>query len=273
MGDTYSSTMYGAGTGHMHRYENLRSGGSPEYQLHPSWKNICVIAVRGTDDLSDMRHDVDDGVTRVWFAHTKFGRKRLKIKQGFYDATDLVATEAARWFRDCSEVYYTGHSLGGVVASILGMSFGPKTYRGTGNGGTNIYTFGALPFVKNSLGKAYAGGFRLYHTLDFAPNMDDSADNNWQHVGGSHRIYAICGFSKLAPWADYTWTLGNKGNPNRKSGIFDGGFGVAFHGIGSTYLQWCWNERYLLDTTTRRIPGDDGFVGSYTRRWDITEDL
>jgi triacylglycerol lipase len=134
-------------------YRELTSGNVEGYVA--SFPAFAIVAFRGTeaDSLSDM-------LTDITFAKKPW-RHGGQVHQGFHEAFDKAWTNEPALPAD-RPVFFTGHSLGGAIATLVADAFCHA--HGARYGG--VYTFGS-PLVGDG---AFADGF------------------NGRHAGRSYRV-------------------------------------------------------------------------------------
>jgi triacylglycerol lipase len=109
-------------------------------QLYTVWSDTDLIFVfRGTEatDWNDIKADLK-------FRKVPRGTKGCAVHRGFADAFDVAATMVAKDYEELSEgrrVTFTGHSLGGALATLAMANVGKRS--------DELYTFGS-PRVGNA---------------------------------------------------------------------------------------------------------------------------
>lgn len=134
-----------------------------------------VVAFRGTQSLANFVTDAQ--VRRV----PLFPGSDAEAHEGFFFAFESVRTrleEAVAELRS-ERVWFTGHSLGGALATLAGLYFaGP---------GVSVYTFGAPRVGNAAFRRLYqsqlgAHTFRIVHADDIVPHIPWLL-GRYRHVG------------------------------------------------------------------------------------------
>jgi triacylglycerol lipase len=133
-------------------------------------QDAIVVSAEGTADVYDVIQDIK--VNRV---EALFGSRRVKVAMGFhenyvslkehvYSALALLIKE-----RPGSKVYVTGHSLGGAMATLLGMDIVSRGVK------AKVVTFGSPRVGNSSLKRLFnrnlPGSLRVVHDKDCIPWM------------------------------------------------------------------------------------------------------
>lgn len=172
-------------------------------------EHLCTYVIRGTDEntgqiTAGMTYNKDKAPDAV--ADCGKPTQKDNVPAASYDFADVGTVSvherlldyykerikpyiAARRYASCKHYYVTGHSLGGVMASMIAMDgYVDVVPHGRGH---EVYTFGALPFFeKSGQPNVDYGGFRLYHTYDWATNIDHQ---HYKHVHGSTEVGCVLG--------------------------------------------------------------------------------
>lgn len=123
----------------------------------------CAVAFAGTDDVSDWAYDLD--------IRTVKGCGEYKFHRGFYTEFrnfvdgDTWKNEFAPFLQNnCSDIFVTGHSLGGAVATILATcanTVGDPLSQRLGFTVSKLYTIGAPCVAKTQVknGRSKSGCF------------------------------------------------------------------------------------------------------------------
>lgn len=134
-------------------------------EADPTWPNshdefalykqgpLCALAIAGTNDVPDVWDDLNVLTTQPICG--------MEVVSGFAnEVTDFTTSEAyitefQPMLQDCGQVYVTGHSLGGAVATVLAAcaSNGDVTWNLAG-----LYTIGAPGVSVNTQVAAADGG-------------------------------------------------------------------------------------------------------------------
>ncbi len=148
---------------------------------------IAVVVLTGTEDVKDLLKDA-----QVW---TQEGRKdpqcdkKVSIHNGFYRALSNIKKDETLFQRltqlqqQGRKVYFTGHSLGGALATILAYftSLDHPDIQVTA-----VYTFGQPHTGTSSFQKCYDARlknrtFRFVNSDDAIPRIKPT--DNYEHVG------------------------------------------------------------------------------------------
>ena len=141
-------------------------------------ENCVYISIRGTDDALDWL-----GNLRRW--KTPF-LQNTSVHSGFLAHLDYIYEQVHAYVRGFTEIYITGHSLGGAVATLMGAKIShlmPDVH-------CTVVTYGC-PRVGDRNFKQF---FRLQHNLVCyrVYNKRDIITNapyfGFYHVGRKHRI-------------------------------------------------------------------------------------
>ena len=125
---------------------------------------IAILAFRGTEvtEYSDIKSDIDAKLIEV-----KIGDDTFLIHSGFWKAFDSVKDsieESLKQVKDY-QLFFTGHSLGGALATIAVRYF-------CSDSSGACYTFGAPPVGTKKLEKKLKTPlYRIVNDLDVVPNM------------------------------------------------------------------------------------------------------
>ena len=124
--------------------------------------NTCIIvAFKGTDGFADINDDINiKGVNfgRCGNVHSGFYKQYNSIRQSLYQHLDMLKMERAR------PVFFTGHSMGGAIASIAGRLYPDMNYK--------VYTFGAPRFNTAALPDLESERiYRVVNSQDIVPKF------------------------------------------------------------------------------------------------------
>ena len=129
----------------------------------------CVIVFRGTEPTqwSDVKADLK---IRKVKCPTGF------VHRGFQDALNEVWEEVNQWIvkQKKQHVFFTGHSLGGALATLAASRWNTET--------THLYTFGS-PRVG---GKKFIQSFKTSHRYRFRNNNDIVTKVPFEMIGYKH---------------------------------------------------------------------------------------
>jgi len=149
---------------------------------------LCVLAFRGTTDLGDWMTNLD-----VFKTRGRFG----EVHSGFQDALNLVWDDILVVLEEYGDgdLYITGHSLGGALATLALTELG----RGT------LYTFGSPRVGDEEFSNIFN---HLYKTYRFVNNNDvvpRIPRMGYEHIG-SLRHFTTGGKMLIEPsWARIEW--------------------------------------------------------------------
>ena len=133
---------------------------------------FVVVAFRGTHDLQDVLTDLKVA-QEDWLGTTR-------VHAGFKDAYDQIAGNLLSSLRpELGEVVFTGHSLGGALASLAATARAPL----------GLYTFGCPRVGNESFGALLspAWAYRLVHDKDIVPTVPP-VPLGFAHGGLEHPI-------------------------------------------------------------------------------------
>ncbi|MCH9699679.1 MAG: lipase family protein [Gammaproteobacteria bacterium] len=147
---------------------------------------MVIVAFRGTEDFKDWLGNV-----KVWENEVKNGPacdQKVKVHQGFNDAINSVTADDALFSRIAElqqsgrQLYITGHSLGGALATL--MAYIASNKHGIKVDG--VYTYGQPPVGDSGFKKCYEdrfleSTFRFVNFKDLVPRL--KPNKNSEHVG------------------------------------------------------------------------------------------
>ena len=110
-------------------------------------RGVTIVSIRGTNNGRNVLTDLDA---------RPFQDRKLSagIHRGFRDAAEKVKNDLIENHAIEETVIFTGHSLGGAIAQILGLWFEDDAYE------VQIYTFGSPAVIMEQLWMD--GHFRVY---------------------------------------------------------------------------------------------------------------
>ncbi len=121
-------------------------------------RHEAYVVFRGTDSFVDGCYDAD--IRRVG---CEFG----SCHKGFFTLWHLLRDDIAETIRDCNAVYYTGHSLGGALATLAGLFLRQGFPTG------HVYTFGCpkLGDTKFTRSLECLNLYRFIRARDLVPKL------------------------------------------------------------------------------------------------------
>lgn len=132
-------------------------------------KPCIIVAIAGTDDWLDVRHDLRVQATTLAqgpAVHCGFAAHAVDCRVALKNWRDLIA-------RPDATVWITGHSLGGAAAVLLPLFLEVPAAR--------IYTYGSPPAIAQGSGGTYVRSVtRFAHIMDVVPKVYRSL---YEHVG------------------------------------------------------------------------------------------
>lgn len=139
--------------------------------------NDIIISLKGTEDMADLKTDLNLDLV-------KDGDLPGKVHDGFRIGANTIWDSIAPIIENSENVWLTGHSMGGAIASILAV----RAARGAGPSVRAIFTFGA-PRVGN---RTYVAGLeadhsRWVHHHDLIPRIPTKW-MGYSHFGQEHYI-------------------------------------------------------------------------------------
>ncbi|KAJ8605577.1 hypothetical protein CTAYLR_000168 [Chrysophaeum taylorii] len=143
------------------------------------------VSIKGSDNAKNFRDDVD-------YAKVLDLGCRVRLHRGFKRVADAVWEDAAMYLEKEASIELTGHSLGGGVATILGMRL-----VAIGGNVTRVVSFGAPKVTNAHGGKIYAPRLPLLRVLTAddpiptLPSMDAASQifGFYRHFG--HRLVLL----------------------------------------------------------------------------------
>lgn len=130
----------------------------------------CAFAFRGSDDSEDWKNNLDSGNTVLpgtsWRVHKGFLKEWEKLKPFI---------QAIRAKLSCSELFFTGHSMGGAVATLAFLEFGGSAY-----------TFGGPQTMHRESAQCVDNYYRLFNNRDLV-TMNIPIFKDIVHMGGPGR--------------------------------------------------------------------------------------
>ena len=113
-------------------------------------RGVTIVIIRGTNNGRNVLTDLD---VRPW------QDKKLSagVHRGFRDASERIKEDLIENHAIEETVIFTGHSLGGAVAQLLGLWFEDDAYE------VQVYTFGAPAVIMEQIWTD--GHFRVYLSL------------------------------------------------------------------------------------------------------------
>ena len=127
-------------------------------------RGVTIVSIRGTDNGRNVLTDLDA---------RPFQDKKLSagIHRGFRDAAEKVRNDLIENHAIEETVIFTGHSLGGAIAQILGLWFEDDAYE------VQVFTFGSPSVIMEQLWMD--GHFRVYLENDPVPFLPPYPYVHW----------------------------------------------------------------------------------------------
>ena len=127
-------------------------------------RGVTIVIIRGTDNGRNVLSDIDI---------RPFQDKKLSagVHRGFRDAAERIKNDLIENHAIEEMVIFTGHSLGGAVAQILGLWFEDDAYE------VQIYTFGSPAVIMEQVW--VDGHFRVYLENDPVPFLPPYPYVHW----------------------------------------------------------------------------------------------
>lgn len=125
--------------------------------------HFAVLAFRGTEQkFKDLKTDID--FRMIWIAVNKYN-DQINVHEGFYKAFISIWASIKKELDklDCP-VFYTGHSLGGALATLAAYELPPKA----------LYTFGSPRVGDKNFAMAVCDKvehYRIVDDIDIVPDL------------------------------------------------------------------------------------------------------
>ena len=143
--------------------EVFNNNGTQGFLCKHEGHKIAVLAFRGTEaEYEDIKSDINAKLTEVDINGDKF-----LIHSGFWKAFDSVKDSIKKNLEQIKDyqLFFTGHSLGGALATIAVRYF-------SSDGSGACYTFGAPPVGTKKLeDKLKTPIYRIVNNMDVVPHM------------------------------------------------------------------------------------------------------
>ena len=142
----------------------FNNDGTQAFLCRHKTNKIAVLAFRGTEptELADIKSDINAKLDEVSIAeHT------VLVHSGYWRAFNCVKDPIKQKLQDCEDcqIFFTGHSLGGALATIA-----LKYFSSDASGA--CYTFGAPPVgTKDFENHIKTPLYRIVNHLDIVPNL------------------------------------------------------------------------------------------------------
>jgi len=172
--------------------------------------NIACVAFRGTEptEWSDIKADLK---IRKVKCPTGF------VHRGFRDALDEVWEDVAKWITEQKreDVFFTGHSLGGALATLAASRWNTIT--------THLYTYGSprvggRKFIKSFLS---SNRYRFRNNNDVVPAVPLWL-MGYRHHGKLCYINYYGNIRKLTLWQKFKDSIRGRWKALKKFQLFDG---------------------------------------------------
>ncbi len=194
--------------------------------------NHFIVAFRGTEpkSISDIKADLR-------FIKT-YHRGEGKVHRGFmievWKLADLLANHI---YQTDKQVYVTGHSLGGAMATLYSTLCRPKNK-------PVVYTYGAPRCGNEDYCRLYPNQlYRVVNNNDAVPTVPYRV-MGYRHTGETIYINHYGNIRNLTPWQKFKDHLRGRFAAWRKLEFFDG---IRDHSIDkycqAMYKDWSNNER------------------------------
>ena len=144
--------------------ETFNNGGTQAFLCKHKTHNTAILAFRGTEttEYADIRSDIQASLKEVEISgHT------VLVHSGYWKAFSLVRGSIEEQLKKCEDcqLFITGHSLGGALATVAVKSF-------SSDASGACYTFGAPPVgTKDFENNLKTPLYRIMNHLDIVPNL------------------------------------------------------------------------------------------------------
>ena len=144
--------------------EVFNNSGTQAFLCRHNEHKVAILAFRGTEvkEYADIRSDIDASLKEVII-----GGHKLLVHSGYWRAFGFVKDSIEAQLETCKDcqLFFTGHSLGGALATVALKYFSSDA---TGA----CYTFGAPPVgTKDFENNLKTPLYRIINHLDIVPNL------------------------------------------------------------------------------------------------------
>ena len=165
--------------------------------------NEIAVVFRGTDGKRDVTADLDQRTVELTDV-PRVGKGSVCVHRGFHRQFTVVREDLRRTLIRCDagrrkRLLFTGHSLGGAVATVAAVCLGNEPW--TAGSSVEVHTFGS-PRVGNAgfvraFDAVVGSSIRVFHEGDPVSMMPTKSP--FQHVSGGMRLPSFASIEDLEP--------------------------------------------------------------------------